>query len=613
MRLSAPYAAAALAVWALLTFGHWTVELWTRSYFAWASAAGALHPEGGTAGFIRAEWLLAAVFGLCLALPAWRMARLLHRAPPADRSRALAPWLVWAVAAWLCWHVYIVYTTELVHFVQYALIGALCALALDRGRRPQAAFLLAVALGVLDEIWQHYGINTWQNFSPYHRLDWSDFVLNSVGSAAGVLPFATRLRLDGAPPAEGRLVPKAVLLAAVALLPLLLLEPATLGRWMGYYPYYPFWNEYTNHKPVHWPTPEEGIPLFIGALYVLGSLVRPGKPAYPMVGVAALGVLFALGVQPPRRGVPQPVHAEVPRARVPHLGADTIAVDGRLSEKAWERALRLGPFVDSYTGGPTAPPTTARLLWDENALYVAFDAVDDDLWSYRKHEDRMLLDEGVYVLFDEGGDEISHIALYLRTDGKLADAYYFVAAPPLDYSPWNRAIGLEAWDAEGVRAAVSLDGTLDRVDYWNSLPASDTDGGYRAEIEIPWEVFRTTSTPSSGARRQRPHPRPGDRWRLNLHRVDRPRVRLEALEAQGRVDTAAARAGLGLSRAEFERRLGDDRLKPADADTAYITGKTYLWQLASEERRLQAWAVPYGDQLHFPPRFGVIEFAAPDE
>jgi hypothetical protein len=37
-------------------------------------------------------------------------------------------------------------------------------------------------------------------------------------------------------------------------------------------------------------------------------------------------------------------------------------------------------FVDNLTGADNHGSTLARLLWDDDALYVAFEAEDDDPW-----------------------------------------------------------------------------------------------------------------------------------------------------------------------------------------------------------------------------------------
>ena len=72
----------------------------------------------------------------------------------------------------------------------------------------------------------------------------------------------------------------------------------------------------------------------------------------------------------------------VPRYEVARVTA-SIAVDGDLNDAAWSAAapaVTLQFLWDEQTG--TKQRTLVRLLWDDQALYVAYDADDADITSF---------------------------------------------------------------------------------------------------------------------------------------------------------------------------------------------------------------------------------------
>ena len=597
-----------LAVWAALAFGHPVGDRWANQAFVWARGPGALVPAGGAAGFARANQLLLAVaVGVASAGLAWLVRRVARR----DRQtqwRAALPWAAWCVVALLAWRCYVVLATELIHFFQYALVAGLAAWALGRGRHPQAAFLLATGLGVADESWQHWGLHAGD---PQHWLDWGDVVLNAVGAAAGGLAATTRARLRGEALAGSfHLVWRSVALGALLTGPLLLLDPATRARWLGPYPVYPAWREYDNAKPVHWPGPREGVAAVLASVVVLGSLVEPGRRALSAGGVLALGTLLLVAVEPQSRRQGQPVHLDVPTVRVPWSADPALVVDGRLDEPAWQTAAEVGPLVDSVTGGPCRRGATrVRLLWDDRALYLAFTVEDADVWvtdAGRDGYDPTYL-EGLTVHLDEGSDEITYLSFDLVPSGVVSEQFSLIPGAAMDYNPDNRHIGLRAWDPPGIQAAVQVDGTLERVASWSSQLANDTDRGYTAELALPWSVFRTSSTPFV---RSLP-PRPGDTWRLELARVERPRVAAGAVLPGAPLTTAEVAARLGLSSAGVQALRATCGLYPvAEGRDAYAP-LAVLWAEANLSTEWQAWAPTMDRWSHVPARFGVLEFVRP--
>ncbi len=79
-------------------------------------------------------------------------------------------------------------------------------------------------------------------------------------------------------------------------------------------------------------------------------------------------------------GCPQTLAKEKQPTYVCHTATGPMKIDGQLDEPAWKHAqivtLRY-PFrpVDATN----LPMTTARLLWDKNAVYLAWQAEDIDI------------------------------------------------------------------------------------------------------------------------------------------------------------------------------------------------------------------------------------------
>lgn len=638
--ISRPLLAVALLLWAASTFGHGLGLDLVTAFFDWARTPESLHPQGGNAGFARGELLIAVGFcllmtaGLCVLV--WQVRRL--RRPLTETGRlwtACLPWIVWAALFHLTWKITILYTTELVHFAQYALIGLVLTAALNRGRRPQLAFVIAFGLGLVDEIWQHYGLHVWLMDEHTHWMDWSDPILDALGACAGILLVVTYQRLTASEaPSEFAVIRRALVVFGVLLLPLVFLDPVTTASVMGSYPYYPFWDEHVNLKAVHWLRPHEGIPFCLVAILVLGTMLEPRPRALSQRGLAILAVLLTLVVRPESRVGGREVHEIVAQTRVPHLemlgeGAAPPTIDGSLDEPAWTHAVRLGPFVETTTGlsvalcaGPdgasaSLSPTYARLLWDDQHLYVAFEVDDDDLWArdLSRDDGGIAGDEGVRLFIDDGGDEITYYEFDVNPLGRLYDAFNLIPAAPLDYEPWANQLGLAGWSASGVRVAATAVSPVDVVQGWGALADPPEPSSYTVEIAIPWETFRTTATPGSNTIRRTVQPQPGERWRLGLFRVERPRPLVADEDAGVTVDLRQATRLTGLSLDKLEDLIANGNLKPVAAGDKGLprtmwqfSRRDVLYQRAMQCVQRQAWTPTYGD-LHAPARFGVIEFA----
>jgi hypothetical protein len=174
-------------------------------------------------------------------------------------------------------------------------------------------------------------------------------------------------------------------------------------------------------------------------------------------------------------------------------------IDGKLDDAAWKDVPETEPFVQTLTGAPSAQRTTARMVYDDQNLYIAFDNRDEDVWSdLVKHDDKLWTQEADEVMIDADGDGKTYIELQVNPRGATFDSY--LPAYRQNQNDWE----------SGMKAAVNVEGTLGKRD--------DRDQGWTAEMAIPLQAVK-------GRAEKGPPlpPKPGDAWRINLYRMDTPK------------------------------------------------------------------------------------------
>lgn len=623
--VSVPLLILTLAVWWLSVWKHDLGLKWAGQVFAWAKAPGTFTAAGGASGMAVFEGYMALAFGSAavaiMALVAWRLRKVSH----AQLLREAVPWATWAALLFLVWKCFIVYATELIHFGQYAVVGFLAAMAIGRGRYPLYAFLLAFGLGLVDEIYQHYWLSAEALFKwRDHWMDFTDPVLDALGAAAAILPFTTlcRLRQDetGQPPPDTSIALRGTfaVLGVVGIV-LLSLDPVQVSEFLGNYRVQPYWGEYDNFKPTHWPGPREGVPVLLASFLLLGSLVDPRRKGLSRVALLALVVLAVIGVDPPSRKKGTPVHRPVPYASAAPINSNAITIDGKLDEAVWQQAERLGPFVRTQDGSPVKNKTYARVLWSPHAIYLAFECEDPDIWARDVGLDDEALpgDEVIEVFLDDGGDEVTYFEFEISPKNARYDLFCFIPSGPVDYEHWAPFRSIPNWTAKGIRHAVQIEGELDvvkgRLD-----PARKLGGDKRwtVEIAIPWNDFKMHPWQSSPVRGHAGlAPPEGTRWRMGLFRFERWRPTLEqeqggpvmtAKEAEALVDDPAWFARLTDPHQPLLQEV-DAEGKPRDRGGHYLRAKVHAYK-----DEMQAWAPTWhGSGLtHRPYWFGVLEFSA---
>ncbi|MBX5480956.1 MAG: carbohydrate-binding family 9-like protein [Myxococcaceae bacterium] len=169
-------------------------------------------------------------------------------------------------------------------------------------------------------------------------------------------------------------------------------------------------------------------------------------------------------------------------------------IDGALDDPAWQKAEAV-VLTQSFNGSKPDLATTARLLYDDQFLYVSFDCEDPDVWGTLLQRDQPIYTQEVVEIFlDADANQRTYNELELSPNNVIFDAYFPARRQGMDTS----------WDSK-MQTAVKVRGTLN--------DDSDRDEGWSAEMKIPFSTL--ASVPNIP-------PHAGDRWRFNLYRLDLP-------------------------------------------------------------------------------------------
>jgi hypothetical protein len=167
-----------------------------------------------------------------------------------------------------------------------------------------------------------------------------------------------------------------------------------------------------------------------------------------------------------------PVAASAPAPAIPpapHLRAVRTAtppvLDGKLDDPVWKLAEASSAFRQKFPndGAAATETTTIRVLYDDDAIYVAFDCPQTDvpLAPRLTRRDRNVESDGVNFSLGTRGDHKSAFAFNVDPAGTMVDGIRF---NDTDYSPdWD-----ENWEAR----------TNVRADGWS------------AEFRIPLRILR---------------------------------------------------------------------------------------------------------------------------
>jgi hypothetical protein len=171
-------------------------------------------------------------------------------------------------------------------------------------------------------------------------------------------------------------------------------------------------------------------------------------------------------------------------------------IDGVLDDEAWKKAPVVTLLL-AVTGEKATKDTKARMCWDDKALYVAFECADEDIWGNMYKRDDWIFREEVVEAFINPSCNLTH---YFEFNVSPRNVIFDASIVNLTGSGPSEGTSYD-WNCEGLRTAVVVDGTLDN--------RKDVDRSWTVEMAIPFaSIGRAT-------------PKPAERWRLNLYRIER--------------------------------------------------------------------------------------------
>jgi len=194
------------------------------------------------------------------------------------------------------------------------------------------------------------------------------------------------------------------------------------------------------------------------------------------------------------RAPPPPGTIHVPRAQ----GA--IAIDGNANDPGWSNAV-VSPELVTAEGFREEPngKATARMVWDDQYLYLFVSVVDTDVaTTFQNHDDPMWKADCVEIFVDADGNRRGYIELQVNPYNATFDSWFAGPRGPA---------GDVTWDS----------GMVTQVQVRGTAAPGDVDQGWDAEIGIPWAAIKGRDPQMAVTI----PPRIGDRWKLNVVRVDK--------------------------------------------------------------------------------------------
>ncbi|MFN0168427.1 MAG: carbohydrate-binding family 9-like protein [Bryobacteraceae bacterium] len=172
-----------------------------------------------------------------------------------------------------------------------------------------------------------------------------------------------------------------------------------------------------------------------------------------------------------------------------------IKVDGRLDERAWRRAKPAGDFHFNWWTAGAKEQTVAKLLWDDDRLYVSY-------YCHDKHISATVTERHGPVSKDDC------VEIFLSPNPSKPRNYYGfemnVIGTMLNFRIADWWTGKPQWEPEGVELRTSYFG----------LPKKDEsprDDHWTLEVSIPFRNFARDAAHVP--------PRDGDEWRIGLNRA----------------------------------------------------------------------------------------------
>lgn len=183
-----------------------------------------------------------------------------------------------------------------------------------------------------------------------------------------------------------------------------------------------------------------------------------------------------------------------------------ITIDGKLDEPAWKAARPTSPFVIYDTGAAPKQATVAKMLWDDQYLYIAIEMSDKDVWAatkaWKAGDKCLCMEEVAEVFIDADGDGLN----YLETE---VNPFGAIMPLRMDKEYAKGGTGDYTWTCKGLKVGIQVNGTLN--------DSTDLDKMWTCELAFPYDAIAFSAPTQSFP------PKPGSFWRINVYRYEYPR------------------------------------------------------------------------------------------
>ena len=229
-----------------------------------------------------------------------------------------------------------------------------------------------------------------------------------------------------------------------------------------------------------------------------------------------------------------------------------IQVDSKLDEPAWRNATSFGDFKFAWWTAGKKEQTLARMLWDDEFLYVSYDCQDAHISAVETEHDSPVYKDDCVELFTSPNPErpFDYFNIEMNVNRAILDRHH----------PDGPGKEVPNWNSQGIQIATSVDGTLN--------DDTDKDRGWVLEVAIPFANFSEVTG--------RSHPRDGDVWHLNLNRLGGQTNAQHSQWSPGTTKTPAFHAPDTFGRVEFSTRTSSQRAVDSLAAVGYETVPGFL-------------------------------------
>jgi len=198
--------------------------------------------------------------------------------------------------------------------------------------------------------------------------------------------------------------------------------------------------------------------------------------------------------------IPIPIIDFNPNVYICERRVKPFILDGNINKEFWMDAPFTEYFVDIQ--GDTMPKprfrTRAKMLWDDENLYISALLEGDEIWSIVTERDDVIFRDNDFEIFiDPDSDTHQYYEFEINAMNTVWDL--LLTKPYRDLGQ-----GINGWDIHGLRTAVYIDGKLND-------PLSDNKS-WSVEIVMPFDSLKECAF-------EKRAPKDGEYWRINFSRV----------------------------------------------------------------------------------------------